>query len=196
MPTFSRRHRPRDSDLIDVLESCAPISVSQSIWRVVRDQRDPCQCSKPGGRWDDETVEVLYTALERNGALAEIHFHLRRGQPVIPTKTVFRLYELQLKLENVLDLSDHNLLSDLGVDMTKFGQMTFVNKDHEYVRTQEIGEAANFLDFNGIVVPNARWDCNNVVLFCDSLEPDQLDELNDHDVVNWKAWEQDTEVTR
>lgn len=191
-----RRHRPRDSDLIDALEPCAPISLSQPIWRVVRDTRDPCQCSKPGGRWDDETVEVLYTAQERNGALAEMHFHLRKGQPVIPPKITYRLHELQLNLDNILDLSDRDMLSDIGVDMAKFGQMTYVNKDHEYVRTQEVGEVANFLGFNGILVPNARWACNNVVLFCDSLEPDQLDELNDHGIIDWKAWEKETNSSR
>lgn len=191
-----RRHPPRDSDLIDALEACAPISLKQSLWRVVRDKRDPCQCSKPGGRWDDESVEVLYTAHERDGALAEMHFHLRKGQPVIPPKIRYRLHELQSNLENVLDLSDRSLLTDLGVDMAKFGQMTYVNKDHEYVRTQIIGETANFLGFNAILVPNARWNCNNIVLFCDSLVPDQLDEREDHGIVDWKSWEKETEDTR
>ena len=191
-----RHYRPRDSDLIDALEPCTPTTLEQPIWRVVRDTRDPCQCSKPGGRWDDESIEVLYTSQARDGALAEMYFHLRKGQPVIPQKIKHRLHELQLNIENVLDLTDYRFLSDLKVDMPKYGQMTYVNKHHEYIRTQEIGEVASFLGFSGLLVPNARWDCNNVVLFCDRMDNDELDELQDHGIINWKTWERDTEGVR
>ena len=173
-----------------------PITLNQTLWRAVHENRDPCQCSKPGGRWDDECVEVLYTSAERDGALAEMYFHLRKGQPVIPSKVAYRLYELQLNLDGLVDLTDKNSLSELGVDIARYGKLTYANKNMEYQPTQQIGEAAHFLGFNGILVPNARWNCNNVVLFCDRITPDQLDELQDHGVIDWKKWEKNTEGVR
>jgi len=180
--------RPRDSDLIDALELCAPIELNQTLWRVVHESRDPCQCSRPGGRWDDESIEVLYTSVERDGAMAEMHFHLRRGQPVVPSKIAYRLHELHITIDGVIDLTDRQFLLNIGVDMSSFGQLLYANKDQEYQRTQQIGEAAHFLDFSGILVPNARSDCNNVVLFCDRFTPDQLDEIDDHGIIDWSAW--------
>ena len=177
--------KPRDSDLIDILDCCDPASVRCSLWRAVADARDPCQCSKPGGRWDDGTVEVLYTSLERDGAIAEIYFHLRKGQPVFPSKVKYRLHELQLDIGGIVDLTDAKLLSNLGVDMARYGQLTYVNRESEYTRSQQIGEAAYFLGFKGIKVPNARADCNNLILFCDQVAPDQLELINDHGFIDW-----------
>ena len=34
-----------------------------------------------------------------------------------------------------------------------------------YHRTQEIGAAVAFLGCDGLMVPSARWDCENLVLF-------------------------------
>lgn len=183
-----RYSKPRDSGLMDAVESGESISVRQSIWRVVREDRDPCQCSSPGGRWDDGNFEVLYTSQQQDGAIAEMHFHLRKGQPVIPSKPTYQTFELSLNLDNVLNLGDEKLLSPLGVNTAHYGRLTYANRNEEYTRTQQIGETAHFLGFTGIVVPNARWDCNNVVLFCDRLEGDALEEVQDHGAIDWTAW--------
>ncbi|OED40204.1 hypothetical protein AB833_12300 [Chromatiales bacterium (ex Bugula neritina AB1)] len=183
-----RYSKPRDSDLIDAVESCESISIRQSIWRVVLDGRDPCQCSSPGGRWDNETFEVLYTSQLQDGAIAEMLFHLKKGQPVLPSKLTYRIFELNLDLDDVLNLGDKDLLSPLGVNTAQFGKLTYANRNDEYTRTQKIGETAHFLGFSGIVLPNARWNCNNVVLFCDRLEGDALEEIRDHGPIDWNAW--------
>lgn len=190
-----RHSKPRDSVLMDAVESGESISVNQSIWRVVREGRDPCQCSSSGGRWDDGSYEVLYTSQQQDGAIAEMHFHLRKGQPVIPSKPSYQTFELHLNLDNVLNLGDEKLLSPLGVNMANYGKMTYVNRNEEYVRTQQIGETAHFLGFSAIVVPNARWDCNNVVLFCDRLEGDALEEIQDHGSIDWSDWSISNSVT-
>jgi RES domain-containing protein len=178
----------RDSALIDAVESLSGSAFSGTLWRVVREGRDPCACSTAGGRWDDATFDVLYTSLERDGAIAELYFHLAQGQPVFPTKVRYFLFELQAKLESAVDLSDRALLSSLGVNMTRFGQLSYFERKGEYPRTQEVAEVAHFLEHQGIVVPSARWQCNNVVLFCDHLRPGAVEVVNDHGLVDWKAW--------
>ena len=94
----------RDSDLIDALEKADTEPFEGSVWRVVRDGKDPCLCGNSGGRWDDRTFDVLYTATELDGAIAEMHFHLSRGQPVIPSKVRYRIFELSISLSRLLTL--------------------------------------------------------------------------------------------
>ena len=178
----------RDNALIDAVENLSAAPFSGTLWRVVREGRDPRACSKAGGRWDDATFDVLYTSRERNGAIAELYFHLSRGQPVFPSKVRYFLFELQAELESVVDLSHRNLLSSLGVNMARYGQLAYHERTGEYPRTQEVAEVAYFLDHQGIIVPSARWDCNNAVLFCDHVRPGAIEVDNEHGLIDWNAW--------
>ncbi len=178
----------RDRILIDALESLSTAPFSGTLWRVVREGRDPCACSKAGGRWDDASFDVLYTSAERDGAIAELHFHLSRGQPVFPSKVRYHLFELQTELESILDLSDRSLLTSLGVNMARFGQLSYFERTGEYPRTQEVAEIAHFLDHQGVFVPSARWNCRNAILFCDHIAPGAIDVVKNHGLVDWSAW--------
>ena len=141
------------------------------------------------GRWDDGTFNVLYTAEEADGAVAEMFFHLRRGQPVFPSKVRFALSELEISFHRLLDVSDPAMLVELGVDLAQFGQLSYGRHRGEYPRTQEIGEVARFLDFDGLRIPNARWACANIVVFCDALAPGGLAVRRDHGLVDWADWQ-------
>jgi len=46
----------------------------------------------------------------------------------------------------------------LGVEKAKFSEISCL-------RCQEIGEAVGFLGYDGLLVPSARWTCENLVLF-------------------------------
>src|SRR5271166_1709420 len=109
-------YRIRDSALIDALESISPVSFDGPIWRVARDGRDVLACSAVGGRWDDGTFDVLYTSRAADGATAEMHFDLNRGQPVIPSRVGYRLFELRAAIDNALELVDLDAVARLGVD--------------------------------------------------------------------------------
>jgi RES domain-containing protein len=178
----------RDSTLIDAVENINGSVFTGTLWRVVREGRDPRACSKSGGRWDDSTFDALYTSRERDGAIAELYFHLLRGQPVFPSKVRYGLYELRAELESVADLSQPALLTSLGINMARFGQLSYVERTGEYPRTQEVAEVAHFLDHDGIIVPSARWSCNNVVVFCDHARPGAISVTKDHGLIGWSAW--------
>lgn len=162
----------RDSHLLDAIEAIEPTRYDGTVWRVVRESRDPLLASQSGGRWDDGTFDVLYTSLEKEGAIAETRFHLKRGQPVIPSKPRYELYELTLRLAKALQLLDLASLRYLGVNTEHYGAASYEERRNEYPRTQEIGEAAHFLGFDGLLVPNARYDCQNAVLFDDQCVAD------------------------
>jgi hypothetical protein len=132
---------------------------------------------------------VLYTACDSDGAIAEMHFHLKRGQPVFPSKVRYRLYELYVKLSGILDLGEPSILSGLGVDMSRFGQLSYNERVVEYTRTQEVAEVAQFLEVGGLMVPNARWQCLNIVIFCDRAPPGSCEGVKDHGLIDWGDWE-------
>ncbi len=174
-------NKPRDLDLIDTLESFERVRFEGSVWRVVREGKNPVVGQRSGGRWDPGEFDVLYTSLEAKGAIAEIDFVLS-SLPVRPSKVRFVLREIAVRANKVLEFIDIERLSDLGVDMSSFARI-------DYQRTQEIGDAAYFLDSEGFLVPNARWQCNNLVLFTDRLTPDDLEFLKSLpvDFEEWRA---------
>ena len=178
----------RDSTLIDALEESEVEPFEGFLWRIVQDGKDPCLCRNPGGRWDDRTFDVLYTTSEPDGAIAEMYFHLSRGQPVIPSRIRYRLFKLSVTLLELLRLPTLDHLAALELDISSFGQLSYQDKHREYPRTQDIAETAHFLEYDGILVPSARWDCANVVIFCDSMPIGALDVADDHGIINWQTW--------
>jgi RES domain-containing protein len=177
----------RDNRLIDAIEAIEPTSYSGTVWRVVRRGRNPVQCSRSGGRWDDGTFDVLYTSEQREGALAEMRFHLMRGQPVMPSRVAYALFEIDLALERALKLLDLAALQALGLDTSRYGQLSYEGKEAEYPRSQDIAEVAHFLDYDGLIVPSARFGCLNVVPFCDRLPPDAVIVRQDHGDIDWSS---------
>jgi hypothetical protein len=179
----------RDSRLIDSLDALPRAPFKGTVWRVVREGREPCLCSASGGRWDDGSFDVLYTALDRDGAIAEMDFHLLRGQPVFPSKVRYRLHELKVELSATLQLETLPDLAALCLDTSRYGQLSYIERNQEYPRTQDIAEVAHFLDCDGLKVPSARWACTNLVLFCDCLGPEAIEAVKDHGIIDWTQWQ-------
>ncbi|WP_421724839.1 RES family NAD+ phosphorylase [Bauldia sp.] len=178
----------RDRDLLDAIETVAPVRFAGRVWRLAREGREPINCSRSGGRWDDGTFDVLYTSAERDGAIAEIEFHLSRGQPVFPTRVRHHVYELDVTLDTALKLADLPALGRIGLDTARFGQLSYQDRAAEYPRSQDIAEAAFFLEFDGLIVPSARWPCDNIVLFCERVPATAMSVAHHHGPVDWAAW--------
>jgi RES domain-containing protein len=177
-PQMAER-RARDVELLDALDAHRGVVFEGSVWRIVRQGRDPLQGSPAGARWDPGTFDVIYTSLQREGALAEIHFHLSR-QPVFPSKLVSVLYKISVRTTRTLKLADVEAVERLGLAKDQYGELS-------YERTQAIGDAAAFLGFDGMMAPSARWDCLNLVLFTDKFSPEDLI-IEHNEVVDWNAW--------
>lgn len=165
------------------------MAVERTAWRVCADHRDPCACSRPRGRWDDGSFDVLYTSETADGAIAEMYFHLRRGQPVLPTKLRFKLHKLNVRFERLLDLSDRSVLAELGLDMGRYGRLNYGRHQTLYPSSQNIAEVAHFLEFDGLQVPNARWNCENLIVFCDQTRACHRAPDGEARVVSWDDWQ-------
>ena len=171
--------KPRDQALLDALDAFRPTRYSGDTWRVVRDGRDPLQGSASGGRWDPTVFDTLYTSFEPDGAIAEVHFHLSR-QPVFPSKIRYGLHRIIVKTARTLRLKNLEAMRPLGVDPARYREIL-------YEATQAIGDAAYFLGFDSIIAPNARWSCNNLILFTDRIAPADL-EVVEFSKVNFDQW--------
>ncbi|MBC8718147.1 RES family NAD+ phosphorylase [Ochrobactrum sp. Marseille-Q0166] len=171
--------RARDIELLDVLDAHTGVSFEGDVWRIVRAERDVLEGFASKARWDPGTFDVLYTSLERDGALEEIHFHLSR-QPVFPSKLRSVLHRISVRTRRTLKLADLGALAELGITPERYGELS-------YERSQEIGDAAFFLGFDGILAPSARWDCQNLILFMDRMEPSDLAVL-ESEPIDWADW--------
>lgn len=185
---MARPTKRRDNALLDAVDAIDPTPFEGSVWRVTKDGRDPTHCSASGGRWDDGTFDVLYTSLEPDGAIAEMHFHLGRGQPVFPSRVQYRLHELRVAMPRALRLLDLDALGRIGMDTQNFGRLSYQEREAEYPRSQDIAEVAHFLEFDGLIVPNARWNCHNAVLFCERVDLEGREATCDHGLIEWNKW--------
>ena len=178
MPINDRVH---DREMLDILEKRDPQPFIGVAWRAVRSGRDPMRGSTANGRWGASgEFEVLYTACDRDGAIAEIGYRMSL-EPIWPSKIHHDVHRVEVALDRVLDLTNFALLAKLGIHEDSF-------EGHRYDVEQAVSAAARFLEFQAILVPNARYSGNNLVVYPD-LEG-TLSGLTqvDSEPIDWSAW--------
>lgn len=174
------RRRALDDRLLDLVGAIEGQPFEGTMWRVVRTGRDVLDGSRGSGRWNTSEMSVLYGAAEANGAISEIHFHLSRGQSVFPSRMTHDLFQLAVKTTETLVLADMDQLRKLGVEDNRYRELL-------YARTQEIAAAAAFLGFDGLIAPSARWTCQNIVLFLDVIDLEEVRQVSVQPV-DWRTW--------
>lgn len=168
-----------DRALIDALENQPAEAFRGEVWRVTRAGRDALQGSTAPGRWSPgEAAPVLYTSLERNGALAEIGFRLSL-EPVWPSRIAHEVHRVTVGTERSLRFADVAALVPLGVDPARW-------LGFDYSATRAIAAAAHFLEFDGLIAPSARAPCHNLVVFVQ--KSGCVLRVEDTQPVDWAAW--------
>ncbi len=176
----------RDQRLLDALELIERAPYAGRVWRSVREGRDPLTCWRAGGRWDDGTLDVLYTSETRTAAVRERRFHLYQGQPLPPSKLRYELFELRISLRAVVRFPDLDSLASIGFDVGSFGQLSYVEREREYPRSQEVAEACAFLGADGLLVPSAREiSSRNLIVFCEQESPVDIEVVANHGYVEF-----------
>ena len=137
-----------------------------------------------GGRWAPPArpgaeFPVLYTSIERDGALAEVASYLVELTP-IPGPRPLMISRLAVTTSRTLRLARVDLEA-LKVEMSRYGE-------REYARTQEIGAAAADLGIDGLIAPSARWPCDNLMIFTNNHHAGERLEVVGSEEVEWRAW--------
>ncbi len=173
------RRPVHDRGILDALEAFDPEPFAGEVWRVTRKGRDPLRGSAANGRWSPSggEFEVLYTSLERDGALAEIGYRLSL-EPVWPSRIEHEIHLIEVETERTLRLANLEMLAPLGVVIARYHSF-------EYQATQAIAAAAYFLEFDSLVVPSARFPCANLVLFTERTTGLAL---KNSEGVDWNSW--------
>jgi hypothetical protein len=168
-----------DPDLLDRLSAFTPVRFDDAVFRATRLGLDPLTGSYAGGRWAPrDAAQVLYTSREHEGALAEIAFHLAQLTPR-PSKPVM-VHRLRVTTRATIRLLRANL-TELGLDTADYESLN-------YGRTQAIGAAVAFLGCDGLIVPSARWSCENLMIFMDNHRIDETLDREHSESVDWLAW--------
>ncbi len=173
-----------DPDLLDRLSAFHPERFEGEVFRATRTNADPIAASISGGRWaapPDGNVghSVLYTSLERDGAIAEVASFLAELTP-IPGPRPISVTRLAVSTSHTLQLVRTDLAT-LGVDLARYGE-------RDYDRTQEIGAALVFLGFDGLIAPSARWPCDNLMIFGDNHALTEKLEVVGEELFEWRVW--------
>jgi hypothetical protein len=170
-----------DSALIDALEGRTTEMFVGDVWRITRAGRDALTGSTAPGRWSPgEDCPVLYTSLERDGALAEIGFRLSL-EPVWPSRLTHEIHCLDVRTERTLHFVDVASLIPLGVDPARW-------QGFDYAATRDVAAAAYFLEFDGLIVPSARAACADLVVFLGNLASDVALSVRRSETMDWSSW--------
>jgi hypothetical protein len=173
--------RVHDRAILDALDAIDPKPFEGEVWRVTRKDREALRGSSTHGRWSPNgEFEVLYTSLERDGALAEIGYRLSL-EPVWPSRLQHEIHRIEVRTKRTLHIVDLAALQSLGVDIAKY-------QGFDYEATQAITAAAHFLAFDGLLVPSARANCTNLVLFLERVSEYGDLVVRQSESVDWAAW--------
>ena len=168
----------RDTTLLESLEECAQRAFAGTVHRVVWADRDPLEgSSAPRGRWNrpDSGFEVLNTSLDAEGAAAEFEAFWSLFEQR-PTRAALN-WKLRVQLQRVVDL-DFEQLEDLGVQRAEYS-------NRQYSRTQQISDGLYYLGCEGLIVPSARHDGKNLVVYLHNLSRGCLVEEDELSTFAW-----------
>lgn len=172
-----------DRAILKVLEKLPSSTFSGEVFRATSVNADPLAFSTNGGRWAIPSSEVgnfavLYTSMTREGALSEVASYLGDLTPV--PKVELCVHKLDVYVDEPVRIAVDKF-GVLGIEKTRYGE-------RNYTHTQKIAAAANFLGFDGLIAPSARYDCQNLIIFKDNHQLEAKLEALSSERVPHKDW--------
>lgn len=164
-----------DPGLLDKLQALKASSWRGKAYRHMFGDYEPLLENRGGARWNPPDIPAIYTSLERETALAEADYLIS----LQPTQPYSRrtIYTLRVELESVLSLDNLAQFEILGES-----KETLLADD--WSKSQEIGGAVEWLNHDGMLVPSARVDGTNLVIFPKQFSADSVTEVVDREVIS------------
>lgn len=152
-----------DPALLDALERLPAADWQGRVWRHMFNDYTPDRVNTSGARWNPPGVGAVYTALDREAALAEGQYAI----DVQPQRTYAQrvLYQVEVSVHELVDLTGTGTLAALGVNHDDVAA-----DDHG--ACQRVGGAAAWLERGGLLVPSARNPGTNLVILVGRLDLD------------------------
>lgn len=163
-----------DSDLLNRLQDIEPSSWTGIAFRHVFGENDPLRENTRGARWNPPEVPAIYTSLSRDGALAEADFLLSLQTP--RPRVNRTIYQVEVDLGSVVDLSDPRVLARLGVSAQALHEI-------DWSVCQPIGAGVEWLGNDGLIVPSARSVGRNLVIFPNQMKANSKLSILDTEVI-------------
>jgi RES domain-containing protein len=133
-------------------------------WKHTLPGQSPIAANEKGARWNPPGSPAIYLALDQATARAEGN-HLVSKQPQ-PIRGLRLIHRMSVEgLAKVLDLRDSRTLSALGVSAADL-----VSDDHTACR--KVGGTAEWFGYDAMIVPSARSDGANLVVFPRRTSPE------------------------
>lgn len=144
-----------DPAFLDAIEGLPVLNWQGRVWRHMFNDYAPERINTGGARWNPPGVGAIYTALDRETAIAE-------GQHAIDVqpRRFFRrrvLYELTVGIDNVVDLTTPESLAAAGLSLAD------VDSD-DHTACRHVGGAIAWIGRGGILVPSARHNGTNMFI--------------------------------
>ena len=152
-----------DRETIKALEQLTPAPLGGIVFRHMFASFPPERENVRGARWNPPQIPAIYTSLIRETAIAEADHYINL-QPIRPRARRI-VYRMEVTLNSVLNLSDAPTLAKLGLDEESLDSI-----DHS--DCQDIGGAVEWLQHDGLLVPSARTEGVNLVIFPNRKKPD------------------------
>jgi RES domain-containing protein len=161
-------------EMLDLLQSAGVSNWEGTVYRHMFASQPPARANTGGARWNEPNLAAIYTSCERETALAEAEYYISL-QPLRP-KAKRTLFTIRVSIPKVIDLTAHDLLGKLGITNDVLEAM-----DHTPCRT--VGAAANWLGYNGLLVPSARWrGGKNLVIYEQDPSPDSFEVIKEEEI--------------
>ena len=152
-----------DPELLDAIESLGSEVLDEvTVWRHMFNDNPPELSNTRGARWNPAGLAAIYASEQRETAVAEGQ-HAIDSQPLRPRARRY-VYELRVSVAKVLRITPEDL-GILGLDQADL-------ESADFTACQRVGAHAAFLGYDALIVPSARADGSNVVIFVNELAAD------------------------
>jgi RES domain-containing protein len=147
------------TSLENVLASLHGAAWSGRVYRVMLNDYPPDRENTQGARWNPPDVAAIYACFEPAVCIAEIEYNLARQPRPVRRDLRKTLYEIEVTLAAVVDLTP--LLPQL--ERIGIGASQIFADDMK--TSQEIGRLITWFGFDGLIVPSARYEGKNLVIY-------------------------------
>ena len=161
-------------EFLDSLQECEIGRWEGEAFRHMFGSYPPIRENTGGARWNPPGVAAVYTSLTMETALAEAEYRINL-EPLRP-RSRRTVYRIRIVLGKVVKLSRKEL-NHLGATDSVLDGM-------DLVVCQKIGGAANFMEYDGLIVPSARHIGENLVIYPANRSKDCVfDVLEEHPIL-------------